>query len=71
MKRVFLIILDSFGIGAAPDAAAFGDLGASTLASVSRSRDFRLEHMTAMGFGNIDGVSVLPRTCLLYTSRCV
>lgn len=62
MKRVFLIILDSFGIGAAPDAAAFGDLGASTLANVSRSRDFRLEHMTAMGFGNIDGVSVLPRT---------
>ena len=34
MKRVFLIVLDSFGVGEAPDAAAFGDAGADTLRSV-------------------------------------
>ena len=33
MKRIFLIVLDSFGIGQMPDAAAFGDAGANTLAS--------------------------------------
>lgn len=61
-KRVFLIVLDSFGIGPEPDAAAFGDVGTNTLASVSRSPEFHFDHMTAMGFGNIDGVSVLPQT---------
>ena len=34
MKRIFLIVLDSFGIGEAPDAAKFGDEGSNTLASV-------------------------------------
>ena len=62
MKRVFLIILDSFGMGEAPDAAAFGDAGANTLRSVSRSPEFHFDNLTAMGFGNIDGVTVLPKT---------
>ena len=30
-KRLFLIVLDSFGIGELPDAAAFGDVGSNTL----------------------------------------
>ena len=34
-KRVFLVVLDSFGVGAEPDAAAFGDEGTNTLAVVS------------------------------------
>ena len=37
MKRVFLIVLDSFGIGQMPDAAAYGDINVNTLRSVSRS----------------------------------
>ena len=61
MKRVFLIVLDSFGVGEAPDAAAFGDAGANTLASVSRSAEFHLDNLAAMGFGNMDGVTVLPK----------
>ena len=36
MKRVFLIVLDSFGVGEMPDAADFGDKGSNTLAAVSR-----------------------------------
>ena len=36
-KRVFLIVLDSFGIGAEPDAAAFGDEGTNTLAACAAS----------------------------------
>ena len=58
-KRVFLIVLDSFGIGEAPDAADFGDLGANTLRSVAASSFFSADNLIAMGLGNIDGVSAI------------
>ena len=61
MKRVFFIVLDSFGIGAAPDAAAFGDAGANTLAGVAKTGKLNVPNLTAMGLGTIDGVSALPR----------
>lgn len=54
-KRVFLIVLDSFGIGALPDAAAYGDSGANTLASVARSPHFSVPNMRALGLFNIRG----------------
>jgi len=60
MKRVFLIVLDSFGIGAMPDAAAFGDAGANTLASCATSDQLNIPNMIAAGLGNIDGVDCLP-----------
>ena len=55
-KRVFLIVLDSFGIGAAPDAANFGDVGANTLLSVSGSHKFNIPCLISLGLGNICGV---------------
>ena len=39
-KRVFLIVLDSFGIGAEPDAAAFGDEGTNTLGAIAKHPNF-------------------------------
>ena len=36
MKRIFLIVLDSFGIGAMPDSESFGDVGVNTLAACLR-----------------------------------
>lgn len=62
MKRVFLVVLDSFGIGALPDAADFGDEGANTLASVAGSPTLCVPYMQRMGLGNIDGVSCLLPT---------
>ena len=62
MKRVFLIVLDSFGIGALPDAAAFGDAGTNTLASCATSAKLQIPNMIAAGLGNIDGVTCLPKT---------
>lgn len=56
MKRVFLIVLDSFGIGNAPDAAQFGDEGANTLKTVSASAKFHMPTMKKLGLFNIDGV---------------
>ncbi|MBQ8380454.1 MAG: phosphopentomutase [Clostridia bacterium] len=61
MKRVFLIVLDSFGIGYAPDAADFGDVGANTLNSAYLSGKLDIPNMTAMGLGNIEGVSCLSK----------
>ena len=60
-KRVFLIVLDSFGIGAAPDAADFGDAGANTLAGVAKTGILSLPNLTAFGLGNIDGVSCIEK----------
>ena len=62
MKRVFLIVLDSFGIGEMPDAAAYGDINVNTLRSVSRSPYFHMEHMKNMGLFNIDGVQIGEKT---------
>lgn len=59
MKRVFLIVLDSCGAGAAPDAALFGDEGSHTLESIYRDPHFSAEHLKKIGIGNIDGLSFL------------
>ena len=62
MKRVFLIVLDSVGVGYAPDAGDFGDVGADTLRRISRSDKFHIPNLLAAGIGNIDGVDYLPKT---------
>jgi len=56
-NRVFLIVLDSVGIGALPDAAAFGDAGSNTLKSCSESAAFSLPNLGKLGLFNIDGVT--------------
>ncbi|MCD7860169.1 MAG: phosphopentomutase [Firmicutes bacterium] len=66
MKRVFLIVLDSCGIGQMPDAAAFGDFGVNTLRSCTRSEKLRIPNLRAAGLGNIEGVEGLapvPNPC--------
>lgn len=55
MKRVFLIVLDSFGIGEMPDAADYGDQGSDTLGAVRRSPYFQMDHMRRLGLLQIDG----------------
>ncbi len=56
-KRVFLIVLDSFGIGEMPDSADFGDAGSNTLAAVASSPLFSAKNLRKAGLFNIDGVS--------------
>jgi len=62
MKRIFLFVLDSCGIGAMPDSEAFGDIGVNTLKSCSTSVKFHIPNMIAAGIGNIDGIDYLPKT---------
>ena len=56
MKRIFLIVLDSFGIGEMEDAASYGDVDVNTLRRVSASSCFHMPHMRDMGLFSIDGV---------------
>jgi len=60
-KRVFIIVLDSVGIGYAPDAANFGDVGANTMKRISGSEKFNIPNLIKMGLGNIDGIDYLPK----------
>ena len=58
MKRVFLIVLDSFGIGEAPDAKDFGDEGSNTLLAVSKSLYFALPNLEKLGLFAVDGAEI-------------
>ena len=60
MKRVFLIVLDSFGIGQMPDSEKFGDIGVNTLRACAATGKLQIPNMIAAGLGNIDGVDCLP-----------
>lgn len=66
MKRVFLIVLDSVGMGLAKDAKDFGDEGANTLLSCSKSPYFAMPNMRELGYFNIDGMelSLEGKNCL-------
>lgn len=58
MKRVFLIVLDSFGIGSLPDAEQYGDAGSNTLATCFKTGKLRVPNMQKLGLFQIDGVEV-------------
>ena len=64
IKRVFLIVLDSCGIGNAPDAKNFGDDGANTIKSISKSKEFNIKNLLSIGFSHIDGLSYLGEGAL-------
>lgn len=55
-KRVFLIVLDSVGIGEMPDSHLFGDAGSNTVAAIRRHPDFDCPNLRTLGFFNIDTV---------------
>ena len=61
MKRVFLIVLDSMGIGKAKDAASFGDEGAFTLKSAHETGRLSMKNLCRMGLGNIEGLDFLGK----------
>lgn len=55
-KRVFIIVLDSFGIGEMPDAARFGDVGSNTLGAIVKSPKYHTPTLQKLGLFNIEGV---------------
>jgi phosphopentomutase len=60
-RRAILIVLDSVGVGAAPDAAAYGDEGSNTLANTARAvGGLRLPNLGRLGLGNLADVLGVP-----------
>ncbi len=55
-KRIFLIVLDSVGIGEQPDSYKFGDEGSNTIRAISKSKFFDVNQMRKIGVFNIDGI---------------
>ncbi|MCR4992957.1 MAG: phosphopentomutase [Lachnospiraceae bacterium] len=55
-KRVFLIVLDSVGVGELPDAADFGDVGSNTVKAAATSGLLEMPNMKKLGFFNIKGI---------------
>ena len=62
MRRVFLIVLDSCGAGALPDADRFGDAGTNTLRSCARSEKLRIPNLLQAGLGSVPGLDFLGKT---------
>lgn len=58
IKRAFIIVLDSFGIGELPDADKYGDRGSNTIRAVAQSEKFNTPNLGRLGLFNIDGVTV-------------
>ena len=56
MKRVFLIVLDSLGIGEMPDAAKFGDEGSNTVKAIRYHEAFHCPNLTKFGLFSVDGI---------------
>lgn len=62
-KRVFLIVLDSVGIGQAPDAEKYGDEGAHTLENIAQATGgLHLPHMGSLGLSNIEAITGVEQT---------
>ncbi len=61
IKRVNLIVLDSVGVGDAPDAAAYGDEGSNTLGNIARAvGGLNLPNLGEMGLGNLTDIQGVP-----------
>ena len=62
-KRIFIIVMDSVGIGEAPDAELFGDQGADTLGHIAeRMNGLRMPSLSKLGLGNISEIKGVERT---------
>ena len=61
VNRIIILVLDSVGIGALPDAKAFNSEGANTLGSIVKKHpDIDLNNFLKLGLGNIEGIDFLP-----------
>jgi phosphopentomutase len=68
-ERVILIVLDSVGIGAMPDAETYGDAGSDTLGNIARCRVLRLPNLVKLGLANIrplEGLHAAEHPCGAY-----
>ena len=58
MKKSIVIILDGFGVGEAPDADVYGDIGSNTIAGIYYNYPLNLPNMKKLGLYNIEGIEI-------------
>lgn len=58
--RIFVVVLDSVGIGAMPDAAGYGDAGADTLGHISETVGLKIPNLAKLGLGNLRPLATVP-----------
>lgn len=58
INRAVIIVLDSFGVGEAPDAAEYGDVGSNTLEGIYNNTKMNLPNMKKLGLYNIQGLNI-------------
>lgn len=60
-KRIFVIVVDSLGVGAMPDSAEFGDIGVNTLGHISESvEEFKIPNLAKLGIANLTDLKQVP-----------
>ncbi|MFO7694943.1 MAG: phosphopentomutase [Vicinamibacterales bacterium] len=59
-RRVFVIVIDSLGVGALPDAALYGDQGSNTLGNIAAELPLRIPNLQALGISRVVPLSGLP-----------
>ena len=72
-KRIHVVVLDSVGIGEAPDAKLFGDVGADTLGNTAKAMDgLHMPNMAKLGLSNIRQIEGVPvaKNQLLCMEKC-
>lgn len=64
MSKVVLVVTDSMGVGALPDAADYGDIGANTFGHIlEKNKDLKIPNLKKLGIGNIDDVTWSHLAC--------
>ena len=58
INRSIIIVLDSFGVGEAPDAEEYGDIGSNTLAGIYNNTNLNIPNMKKLGLYNIQGINL-------------
>lgn len=58
VKRVITIVLDGFGVGEAPDANVYGDVGSNTIAGIYNNTKLNIPNMKKLGLYNIDDIGI-------------
>lgn len=60
-KRIFLIVLDSLGIGAQEDAYLYNDVGAHTIQNILKHKPLDIPNLISIGYGNIEDIKGLDK----------
>jgi len=66
IDRAIIIVLDSFGVGEAPDANEYGDIGSNTLEGIYYNSNLNIPNMKKLGLYNIQGLTIKEKEKIMF-----